>query len=428
MNGLLRAFAKTWLPCSAAFGLMAATATSLAQPANTIPAADAACLGKVWHVYGDVRASSGAGSRSLNEGDPVYVGEHVRTGATSEAVIQTTDAGVIAVRTNSEFVPAAYAAQGRGTDGMVLHLVKGSLRLISGWIAQIHREGVEVNTPTVTIGVRGTDHEPFVLPEDVADSTAYDAGSYDKVNRGSIVLKSSAGEVEVVAGQTGFAPPTKAKEESSSDRVLITLLLPRLLDRVPKFFVPGRFEHDINEYSPKAESLGQQKLQELKAGSVPGCGGPISMANSPSHQDLPNPTVPGDVRSIARRWISHLDTAAVEHNSRRILQLFSRDAVIEAVVLDSDGKPVTTRLNRKEFARSVRQSMAAVQDFRQRRLTLDAGAEAAPGGPPQVKVTSHVVEQGSLNGRDYRVESDETYWLEQQGDSWVAVKARSVQR
>lgn len=388
----------------------------------------APCFGQVWHVAGAVEAVSEArGTRTLHQGDAVYVGERIRTNSTSEAVVQTTDAGIVAVRPNAEVVSAAYAADGRGTDHMNLRLLKGALRLVSGWIANTNRAGVEINTPTATMGIRGTDHEPYVLSEDVAESTPYDAGSYDKVNRGSTVLKTSTGEVEIKEGQVGFAPPPPLASNEPPNRALITLLLPRLLDRVPDFYSGGRFESEIAEYSRGAEGRNRTQLDEVRQASASGgrqepCGRLQAVAQPEAAKSV-------DPAKVARQWIAHLDAAVTEHNPHRVLVLFARNAIIDARVLDASGKAASTHFTRKQFANSVRASLQGLEDYRQRRDTLDAHSDSSgEAGRSRVLVKSHVTEQGKLNGRDYRVESDEEYLLEQQGTRWLAVRASTTQR
>jgi hypothetical protein len=78
----------------------------------------------------------------------------------------------------------------------------------------------------VTIGVRGTDHEPtHLLPGDPRG----EPGSYDKVNEGSTVMQSELGTVEVA--------PNRAAHFDAARKAP-----PRLLQSVPAFFKPGRHE------------------------------------------------------------------------------------------------------------------------------------------------------------------------------------------
>ncbi|MFA5123734.1 hypothetical protein, partial [Zavarzinia sp.] len=138
----------------------------------------------VLHIRGEVAASAAGTERRLREGDVVYVGERVRAAALAEAVLKTEDRGLVAIRPGTEFVAEQFAAEDKPTDGLTLRLFTGSLRVISGWIARTNRSGHKVVTPTATIGIRGTDHEPYVLSAELAAATSNREGTYDKVNRG----------------------------------------------------------------------------------------------------------------------------------------------------------------------------------------------------------------------------------------------------
>ena len=130
-------------------------------------------FGVVWRIKGEVLANVAGTSRPLQEGSPVYVGEHVRAAASGEAVIKTDDAGLIAVRPGAEFVAVRFVADGKKTDNLSLRLISGSLRVITGWIGKLNAPGHRIYTPNATIGIRGTDHEPYVLSADLAAASQY---------------------------------------------------------------------------------------------------------------------------------------------------------------------------------------------------------------------------------------------------------------
>ena len=159
-----------------AFPVLAAEETQ-ANPDTGKPFAN------VWRLRGDVFVTSKLGvPRRLREGGTVFVGEQVRAAPNSEAVLKTGDSGIVAVRPGAEFVPERFAAEGKSTDRQVLRLITGSLRVITGWIGQLNRNDHRIITPSATIGIRGTDHEPYVLPAAMANDT-YRQGTYDSIGR-----------------------------------------------------------------------------------------------------------------------------------------------------------------------------------------------------------------------------------------------------
>jgi hypothetical protein len=361
----------------------------------------------VHRVHGDVRAiaSKGAAARRLHEGDVVRVGERVKAASSAEAVLIAGDASMIGVRPNANFVAESFTAQGRGGDRLALRLIGGGLRVITGWIGHTDRDKYTIATPSATLGIRGTDHEPFVLSAADAGDTTYGPGSYDKVNRGSTVLKTAAGELEIERGHVGFAVDKPRK------RGLLTLLLPVLLERVPDFYVAGQFEKEMDEYSESADETSAQKLEQLrdKADACADC---------------------GQADAIAKDWIAAFDTAVERHDAKSVMQMFTDDVAVQATVRDAKGKAVVNTLTRKELADSAVSAMRGLEDYSQQRKTLTAQALKPGEGEacPRVRIKSVVVEQGKLAGKPYRLESSEEYVLALHADGWLAVSAKVTQR
>ncbi len=113
--------------------------------------------------------------------------------------------------------------------------MKGGFRAITGLVGKLNKHNYKIATPTATIGIRGTDHETFVVP---IGSTTAAAGAYSKVNVGETTLTTNKGTVNVLPNQMGFsggmnelpklepintniftvsAAPTKSIKESKSE-------------------------------------------------------------------------------------------------------------------------------------------------------------------------------------------------------------------
>ena len=218
----------------------------------------------VFRIRGDLTASGSGSERKLREGDVVYVGEKLRAPALAEAVLKTDDAGMLAVRPSTEFVAERFAAEDKPTDSFTVRLVTGSLRVISGWISRTNRSGNSIVTPSATIGIRGTDHEPYVLSAELAAATANNEGTYDKVNRGGTTLQVGDNKLDIDAGRVGFvrapAPPPKEDKSGFRPRALLTILMPVLLDKVPDFYVPGAFDAELDRYSQTADPVSYTHL------------------------------------------------------------------------------------------------------------------------------------------------------------------------
>lgn len=377
-----------------------------------------------WRIKGEVFASSKPGtSRKLKAGSPIYVGEQIRAGTTGEAVFKTADNGLVAVRPGAEFIPEQFAAQGQPTDRQVLRLITGSLRLITGWITQFNRDQHRIITPSATIGIRGTDHEPYVLPLDQATSN-YLPGTYDKVNRGATALGANGGNLLIEPGKVGFARDPNSTPART--RALITLLLPTLLAKVPEFYVPGAFDAELDRYSANADAAPPRPATESKLATK--AAPPIISQAKPTQAAKPKPTL-CTPQAIGEYWLDRLDQAILNREIKTILGVFAPEVVAQATVRQKDGTTSTITLNRDEVVQSTLNSIANLKNYRQRRITIEAGFVdgSSEANCRQINVQSIVIEQGSLNNQPYRFESTERYRLEQRGDEWLAIEATSTQ-
>jgi hypothetical protein len=403
--------------------LAVALLANLAGPGATAWAADpappAAATGKrfatVWKLRGDVAAVAGEGSnareRKLRLGDPVNVGDNVRSSAQGEVVLKTEDAGVVAVRPKSEFIAERFVADDKPTDGFTVRLLSGSLRLISGWIGHTNRAGSMVKTSTATVGIRGTDHETYVLSAEMAQATSNKEGTYDKVNRGGTTLSVEDGAVDIDPGRVGFV--RAAKKSTVKERGLLTLLLPVLLDKVPNFFVPGAFDAELDRYSLIADQEGLRQLeQRRKGGSVAA------------------PDCSAGANAVAKTWISHFDSAVARKDAKAIMALFAEDATVRATVRTKDGNSATLDLDRDELAQSTVAALKGLKDYQQRRVSIEGKpANAADSAAcTRIGVSSVAIEQGLQSGKPYRFESLEEYVLDLRDGKWLATKAETTQK
>ncbi len=216
-------------------------ATAAAASAATAPATDAAPASggtvksveinraaKITLLEGDVRVLDGNRKRrSVALNDTINEGDFIVTGADGELHLDMEDGGYMAVRPNTKLRITKYQAKGEDGDTGVFGLLEGSFRSVSGWIGKYNRSNYLVRTPNATVGIRGTDHEPLVVP---AGATGQEPGTYDKVNEGGSFIRTPAGRADVAPNQAGFVPhDAKTK--------------PRVLADIPKIFKPTRNEH-----------------------------------------------------------------------------------------------------------------------------------------------------------------------------------------
>lgn len=403
-------------------------------------------FGTVWLIRGEVTAGPGdsVAKRLLREGDPVYVGETVQATNVSEAVLRTEDLGVLAIRPGAKVIVERFVAEGRRTDQFLLRLVTGGLRIITGWIGRTNRADHRVVTATATIGIRGTDHEPFAMPPGLADTLNQNAGTYNKVNRGSTTIEANGNRVDVDPGRVGFAPAVSKIRL----RGLLTVLLPTLLDSIPDFFVPGEFDEELDRLSTAIEADALRALKERGWTDVdpPTDAPPVPPEHTSDVPDTPQPstatvppqitgstnkpvTDPCDADAIAREWLTAFDAAVMQRAAQAMLRLFSNDAVIRANIRQSDGSIVSVDFNRNQLAQSAIAAMERLTEYQQRRPSTEAFVVDADSRQcRRIRVRSLNIEQGRQAGQPYRFEALEEYMLEQRDGVWYAVSAVTTQR
>lgn len=115
--------------------------------------------GRVIMVRGDATATSATGeTRELGRRDQVYASDTITTGDNSRIQIRFIDKGLMALRANSRLSIKTYRQPDAGeNEGEVLmELVEGGFRTLTGTIGKGNKAAYKVNTPVASIGIRGT--------------------------------------------------------------------------------------------------------------------------------------------------------------------------------------------------------------------------------------------------------------------------------
>lgn len=208
-----------------------------------------AAAGTVSLLEGDVRfLDSNQRMRRPSLHDPVYEGDSVVTGSDGEVHLDMEDGGYIGVRPSTNMRVVNFKAEGGADDGFLIGLLQGSFRAVTGWITRTRGARAEVQTPTATIGIRGTDYEPLVIPE----GGAGEAGTYNRVYIGETEMRTPQGSVVVRPNQAGFVPRVGA-------------LRPRVLERIPAFFRPTRNEKRFEGLHERIhQHLEERRQQRIK--------------------------------------------------------------------------------------------------------------------------------------------------------------------
>ena len=129
--------------------------------------ADEPPIGFVKNVSGDASVSNGAQNLKAEAGTPIQLGSVLRTGAKSSMGVTFKDETVMSFGPDTELTVDEYLyAPAQGNLKFGSRLTKGSLNYVSGVIAKLRPDAVSVETPTGTIGIRGTQFAVKVESED----------------------------------------------------------------------------------------------------------------------------------------------------------------------------------------------------------------------------------------------------------------------
>jgi len=161
--------------------------------------------GTVQEVSGTVTIiSSDNRSRQASAREVIQSGDTLQTAPKSEVVVKLADDSRIALRQNTRLQITDFNFEQKPSDSAIISILRGTARMISGLIGKTRPSQVAVRAPTATIGIRGTDFEVAVIPEDTPDVRA---GVYNYVRDGSTNIQIASGQqTDVRKDQTAFAP------------------------------------------------------------------------------------------------------------------------------------------------------------------------------------------------------------------------------
>ena len=118
---------------------------------------------------GEVEYARGAGfaqtqgqsPRVLGKGLAVKEGDRLTTSDGSTAIVKLQDGTRMTLRPNTEIIVQKFEFKESTpqTNSMILQLLKGGLRAVTGLISKGSPEGSKIQTSTATIGIRGTDFD-----------------------------------------------------------------------------------------------------------------------------------------------------------------------------------------------------------------------------------------------------------------------------
>lgn len=214
-----------------------------------------ALAGHVLFAVGDVQGMTHDGlARRLSQGDVVREGETLLTGPNSHLQLRMTDDALLALRPDSRVRLHTYRFVERGGDigRASIELLLGGLRSITGAIGRVEKQNYVIYGGKVLVGVRGTDHETFVVAAPLDHP-----GTYNRVTIGGTYLESARGRIDLDPLETGFAALTGDEA-------------PRRLGRSPEFmhaaFQHAAFQQSAANFSAEMREDGLGDERRLRRG------------------------------------------------------------------------------------------------------------------------------------------------------------------
>jgi hypothetical protein len=177
----------------------------LALVALVIANAALAATAVVTSLTGNVQVQSGsAAARMLRQGDEVVQGDTVFTGRASSVVLKFDDGQVAALSANSRMQVTTYAYNPRlRTGNVLLSLVMGGMRAITGLIGHNQPNNVKFRAATATIGIRGSEGD--IITDGVNAVSVI-------VLKGEFVFTYGSSTVNLPAGRGAFGADGKVTE------------------------------------------------------------------------------------------------------------------------------------------------------------------------------------------------------------------------
>ncbi|HKB83499.1 MAG TPA: FecR domain-containing protein [Burkholderiales bacterium] len=232
----------------AAYVIGAGMSWALAAPAL------AAVAGTVDSLAGSVSITrSGTAAQPLGAGASVNEGDQIATAADAWVLLEMVDGGSLTLRgkTRMRIDAYVYSETDKASGKSWLSLLEGAMRSVTGAIGAFNPPSYRLNTPVVTLGIRGTDHETAYFPPGSTEP-GIEPGVYDKVNQGETFLRTPHGEVRLKAGQAGFSDHQGARA-------------PRLLSAIPAFYRRhAEIDRPLANRMRAIQTRREKKLQFLK--------------------------------------------------------------------------------------------------------------------------------------------------------------------
>lgn len=219
--------------------------------------AHAGTAGQVTHLSGTLSVKKADGtSKLLSIKSEVQEGDLLTTEADTYARVKFVDGAEVVLRPGTQLKVATYSYSENKpqTDNVFLSLLKGGLRAVTGLIGKRNHDAVSFSTATATIGIRGTHFGALYCNNDcggvpTVSGKPPENGLHVDVADGAILVRNSAGQQQIGAGQFGFV-----RDATSPPAIVL-----------PKQGVQVTMPTNISQNKPSSVGVGKGKESECVA-------------------------------------------------------------------------------------------------------------------------------------------------------------------
>ncbi len=153
--------------------------------------------------------------RTLAKGQEILAGDRVVT-TSGRAQLRFTDGAYVSLQPNTTFEVREYRYDGKtdGSEKGIFGLLRGAMRTVTGLIGRVNRNAYQIQTPTATVGIRGTGGIIAVLDDGTTRVTGSSGTWY--------IDKDGKPTLDVPAGTVGEASPNpnEPPKETTEELVL----------------------------------------------------------------------------------------------------------------------------------------------------------------------------------------------------------------
>ena len=168
--------------------------------------------GTVTHLAGTLTAKHADGTtKLLAANSQVAEGDELTTQQDTYARVKFIDGGEVVLRPNTQLRVTTYAfsEDKPQSDNIVLGLIRGGLRAVTGLLGKRNRDRFKLETTTATIGIRGTHFGALMCSNDCGGIPTTSGqspanGLHLDVAAGAILVTNGGGSQQFNVGQFGY--------------------------------------------------------------------------------------------------------------------------------------------------------------------------------------------------------------------------------